>query len=74
MCRNPGDDETETALLVLAVSEELGCLNDWIANMSSFQEFADLGSDIVPNLVELRVEHAVHGLGRGRRVSTLGEV
>src|SRR5712675_2824898 len=41
--------------------------------MSGFQEFADLGSDIVPNLVEPRVEHTMHGLGGGRRVSTLGE-
>jgi hypothetical protein len=39
----------------------------------SFQEFADLGRDIVPDLVELRVEDTMNGLGRGRRVSTLGE-
>ena len=27
----------------------------------------------MPNLVERRVEDAMNGLGRGRRVSTLGE-
>jgi hypothetical protein len=73
MCRNPDDDGTETTLPVLAVSEESSCLDSRIAYPSSFQDFADLESDIVPNLVEPCVEHAMHGFGRGRSVSTLGD-
>ena len=34
---------------------------------------ANLGSDIVPHLVEPRVEHSIDSLGREMRVSTLGD-
>lgn len=71
MSRNPNHDGTDSVLPVLAVCNETSCLDGRVANLPSFQELADLGSDSVPDSVERRVEDSICGLGREMRVSTL---
>ncbi len=73
MSRNPNHDGTDSVLPVLAVCDETSCLKGRVANLSSFQELADLGSDSVPDSVERRVEDSIGGLGREMRVSALGD-
>ena len=73
MGRNPNHDGTNSVLLVLAAGDETSCLDGRIANLPSFQELADLGSDSVPDSVEQCVEDSIDGLGREMRVSALGD-
>ena len=64
MCRNPNHDGTDSVLPVLAMGDETSCLDGRVANLPSFQELADLGSDRVPDSVEWCVEDSIDGLGR----------
>ena len=41
-------------------------------NIAIFQQLADLGSNSVPDSVELRIEESIDGLGREMRMSALG--
>ena len=69
MGRNPNYDGAESVLPVLAVGEETNCLEDGVANLQSFQQLANKGSDSVPDSVERGVEDSMSGLGREMRVS-----
>ncbi len=73
MSRNPNHDGTDSVLRVLVVGDETSRLDGRIANLPSFQELADLGSDSVPDWVERRVENPIDGLGGEMRVSALGD-
>ncbi len=55
------------------MGDETSCLDDRVANLSKFQELADLGSESVPDSVEWRVEDSIDGLGVEMRVSALGD-
>jgi hypothetical protein len=54
--RNPNHDGTDSVLPVLAVGDKMSCLDGQVANLPSFQELVDLGSDSVPDSVQQRVE------------------
>jgi hypothetical protein len=54
--QNPNHDGTDSVLLVLAVGDKTSCLDGRVANLPSFQELADLGSDSVPDSIEQHVE------------------
>src|SRR5258706_4839740 len=73
MSRNENHDGTDIVFPVLAVGDETSCLDDRVANLSKFQELADLGSESVPDSVERRVEDSIDGLGVEMRVSALGD-
>jgi hypothetical protein len=72
MNRDPNHDGTDSVLPILTVGDETSCHDSRIANLPSFQELADLGSDSVPDSVERRVEDSKGGLGREMSVSALG--
>ena len=71
MSRHPNHDGTKIVLRVLAVGDETSCLDDRVANLTSFQKLADLGSDNVPDSVERRVKDSIDGLGGAIRASAL---
>ena len=73
MSRNPNHDGTDSVLSVLAVGDETSCIDSRVANLPSFQELADQGSDSVPDSVERRVEDSIDGLGREMRMSSFGD-
>ncbi len=73
MSRNPNHDGAGSVLPVFAVGNETSCLDGRVANLPSFQELADLGSDSVPDSVERCVEDSIDGLGREMSVSALGD-
>jgi len=73
MSRNPNHDGTDSVLPVLAVRDETSCLDGRVANLPSFQDLTDLGSDSVPDGVERRVKDSIGGLGREMRMSALGD-
>ena len=56
MSRNPNHDGTDSVLPILAMADKMSSLDGQVANLLSFQELADLGSNNAPESVEQHVE------------------
>ena len=69
---NPNNDGTESLLPVLSVGDEASGINGRVANLPIFHQFANLGTDSAPDVVERGAVDSTKRLGRLISMSALG--